>query len=112
MTLNDFKSVVGDKQTGIASLPVQLGAQNAARVACVIMAVPQVLVILLLIGWQRPGHAVAIGFLLLFQVLLMDRFLENPSQRAISYSGSGVTLYVIGMLVSAFALRPVPGTPG
>jgi chlorophyll synthase len=109
MTLNDFKSVAGDRQTGVASLPVQLGEQNAARVACVVMAAPQVLVVLLLIGWGRPVHAVAIGMLLLFQVVLMDRFLENPAARAVSYSGSGVTLYVIGMLVSAFALRPLHG---
>jgi chlorophyll synthase len=35
----------------------------------------------------------------------MDRFLDDPRGRAVAYSGLGVTLYVIGMLVSAFALR-------
>ena len=110
MTLNDFKSVTGDRQTGIASLPVQLGEQNAARAACVIMAVPQLLVVLLLIAWHRPGHAIAVALLLLLQGLLMDRFLENPALRAAWYSGTGVTLYVIGMLVSAFALRSATGT--
>ena len=30
MTLNDFKSIEGDKRSGIASLPVQLGADQAA----------------------------------------------------------------------------------
>ncbi len=109
MTLNDFKSIAGDRQTGIASLPVRLGEQNAARVACVMMAAPQVLVVLLLIAWQRPGHAIAVALLLLLQALLMDRFLENPGSRATWYSGNGVTLYVIGMLVSAFALRPIAG---
>ncbi len=34
MTLNDFKSVAGDRQMGIRSLPVRLGVDNAGRVAC------------------------------------------------------------------------------
>jgi chlorophyll synthase len=105
MTLNDFKSVEGDRQTGIASLPVRLGVENAAKTACVIMAVPQVLVILLLIGWGHPFHALGVLFMLFMQVLLMDRFLEAPSARAIWYSALGINFFVAGMLVSAFALR-------
>ncbi len=31
MTLNDFKSIEGDKRMGIASLPVQLGPDSAPR---------------------------------------------------------------------------------
>ena len=42
MTLNDFKSVEGDGRTGIRSLPVQLGTLGAARLACLVMAAPQV----------------------------------------------------------------------
>jgi chlorophyll synthase len=105
MTLNDFKSVVGDRETGIGSLPVRLGEQRAAQVACVVMAVPQALVVLVLLQWGRPLHALAVSVLLGVQVLLMLRFLAWPSERATWYSGFGVTLYVIGMLVSAFALR-------
>jgi len=37
--------------------------------------------------------------------LLMRRLLANPRQRAPWYNGTGVTLYVIGMLISAFALK-------
>ena len=107
MTLNDFKSVQGDRQMGIGSLPVRLGIVNAARAACVIMAVPQVIVVLFLIAWQAPGYAVAIGLLLLVQAAMMDRFLERPLERALWYSGFGVPLYVIGMLISAFALRTI-----
>ena len=109
MTLNDFKSIKGDRLLGIGSLPVRLGIQNAARAACVIMAVPQVIVVLLLVAWQAPVHAVAIGLLLLVQLAMMDRFLERPLDRALWYSGFGVPLYVGGMLVSAFALRSVGG---
>ena len=54
MTLNDFKSIEGDRRMGIGSLPVRLGAERAARLACVVMAVPQVVVIALLLAWGRP----------------------------------------------------------
>jgi chlorophyll synthase len=109
MTLNDFKSVAGDRQMGVSSLPVRLGAENAAKVACFTMAVPQVIVILLLIAWNHPFHALGVVFLVFIQLVLMDRFLENPGARATWYSGLGINFYVIGMLVSAFALRSAGG---
>lgn len=105
MTLNDFKSVEGDRQMGIASLPVQLGVALAARTACWVMVVPQLCVVVLLLAWRQPGHAMAVGALVLAQALMMRRFLQRPSERAIWYSGFGVPLFVAGMMVSAFALR-------
>ena len=105
MTLNDFKSVDGDRQMGVASLPVQLGVLPAARAACWIMAIPQFVVVLLLVQWHQPVHALAVGALLGVQLILMDHFLQSPAQRAIYYSGFGVPLFVAGMMVSAFALR-------
>jgi chlorophyll synthase len=105
MTLHDFKSIAGDRRMGIASLPVQLGVQGAARLACVVMAVPQLVVIACLVGWGHAAHAAAVAALLAAQLLLMKRFLADPVARAVGYSGAGVGLYVLGMLVSAFALR-------
>jgi len=105
MTLNDFKSIEGDRITGIGSLPVRLGIGSAGRAACIIMAVPQVIVILLAIQWHRPGYGIAIGGLLLLQLIMMDSFLAAPRERALWYSGFGVPLFVAGMMVSAFALR-------
>ncbi len=105
MTLNDFKSVEGDKRMGVASLPVQLGVQGAARTACLFMLVPQFVVVLLLIFWGAPVHAVAVLGLMGLQALLMDYFMDKPTERALLYSGFGVPLFVAGMMVSAFALR-------
>lgn len=105
MTLNDFKSIEGDRTTGIRSLPVQLGVVGAARTACLVMALPQVLVIALLVHWGHPLHAAAIAVLLVLQAAMMRRFLATPSALARWYSGFGIPLYVAGMMVSAFALR-------
>lgn len=109
MTLNDFKALKGDRLTGIRSLPVTLGPERAARLACVVMAVPQVAVMALLLAWDRPVHAAIIGALLLAQLVAMRRLLRDPEGRAPWYNATGVTLYVAGMMVSAFALRGLGG---
>lgn len=109
MTLNDFKSVEGDIATGVRSLPVQLGPARAARFACLVMALPQVVVIGLLFAWGRPWHAGIVVALLAGQAALMVRFLDDPRGRAAWYNGTGTTLYVLGMLATAFALRPLVG---
>ncbi len=105
MTLNDFKSIEGDRQMGVNSLPVTLGVEGAAWTACLLMAGPQIVVALLLYHWGTPWHGLAVAGLLVAQALLMRRFLAAPRERAIFYSGVGVPLYVSGMLISAFALR-------
>ncbi|MFM8547783.1 MAG: chlorophyll synthase ChlG [Betaproteobacteria bacterium] len=105
MTLNDFKAIDGDTRMGIRSLPVQLGAERAARVACWTMALPQVAVIALLIGWGAPASAAGIAALLAAQFVLMRRLVADPVGQALFYSGFGVPLFVSGMMVSAFALR-------
>ena len=112
MTLNDFKAIEGDRQLGVRSLPVQLGAAGAAKLACVVMAVPQLGVVALLASWDRPGYAAAVAGLLLVQVGLMARFLLDtdrlmaaPYRNAALYNATGVTLSVSGMMTSAFAVR-------
>jgi chlorophyll synthase len=109
MTLNDFKSMEGDRVMGVRSLPVQLGARGAALTACLTMAFPQVGVIALLVWWGAPLSALSVFGLLLGQAWLMRGFLADPMARARFYSGFGVPLFVAGMMVSAFALRHLSG---
>ncbi|MET0867024.1 MAG: chlorophyll synthase ChlG [Pseudorhodoplanes sp.] len=105
MTLNDFKSIEGDKRTGIGSLPVQLGPERAAKLACIVMAVPQVAVVALLAFWDRPIHALAVAGVLVAQLVLMRTLLSDPRGRAAWYNGTGIVLFVSGMMISAFAIR-------
>lgn len=106
MTLNDFKSVEGDQQMGIASLPVQLGVQKAVQFACLVMAVPQAIVVWLLFAWSLPYFAAIVAAFLIGQIILMLRLLKKPRELAPWYNATGTSLYVLGMLVSAIALRP------
>jgi len=109
MTLNDFKALEGDRQTGVNSLPVTLGPERAAIVACWIMAVPQAVVVALLILWDRPLHALAVATVLAAQLLAMRTLLSDPKGRAPWYNGTGVLLYISGMMVTAFAIRTMGG---
>jgi len=104
MTLNDFKAIEGDIRMGVRSLPVQLGATRAARVACWAMALPQVGVVALLAWWGHVLYAGAVFAALTVQLSLMPRLLRDPRRHAPWYNATGVSLYVIGMLISAFAL--------
>jgi chlorophyll synthase len=105
MTLNDFKSIEGDRRFGVGSLPVRLGPEFAGEVACVAMGLSQFVVIALLTAWGRPWHAFAVGVGLGVQLLLMRKLRRDPRKLAPWYNGAGVGLYVIGMVISAFALR-------
>lgn len=109
MTLNDFKAVEGDRAMGLRSLPVVLGVDRAARLACWVMAVPQVAVALLLATW---GHSLVAGIvtaLLAGQIVLMRRLLRDPLANTPWYNATGTTLYVFGMLASALGLGGVAG---
>jgi chlorophyll synthase len=104
MTLNDFKSLDGDRRTRIGSLPARLGPELAGRVACVVMTVPQVIVVAMLFAWQVPVHGAVVLAVVVAQVALMTRLLRDPRGLAPWYNATGVSLYVLGMLASALAL--------
>ena len=105
MTLNDFKALEGDRQMGVNSLPVTLGPKMAATVACWIMAIPQVVVIFLLVQWDRPVQGLIIAGLLLAQFWAMSVMMRDPKGKAPWYNGTGVLFYISGMMVAAVALR-------
>lgn len=109
MTLNDFKAVEGDRAMGLRSLPVVLGVRPAARLACVVMAVPQAVVVALLASWGHGVVAAIVLALLAGQLLLMRRLLRDPLTHTPWYNATGTTLYVLGMLAAAFGLGGVAG---
>ena len=105
MTLNDFKALKGDTITGVNSLPVTIGPEKASKVACAVMVIPQLIVFSLLYYFGAFIEAILIGLLLISQIGLMSKLTKNPEKLAPWYNATGVTLYVIGMMVAAVALR-------
>ena len=104
MTLNDFKSVTGDRALGLRSLPAVYGLQKSAHIACWFMAIPQVLVVAGLTYYGAHWQAVVVGLLIASQLLAMVRLVRQPEALAPWYNGTGVTAYVSGMMVTATAL--------
>jgi chlorophyll synthase len=109
MTLNDFKALEGDRQMGVNSLPVTLGPERAAKIACIVMLIPQLAVIGLLFYWGLSDRALVVLALVVLQLWAMREMLEDPKGRAPWYNGTGVLFYVSGMMVTAFALRGLGG---
>ena len=109
MTLNDFKAVEGDRATGVRSLPATIGVMPAARIACLVMAAPQLAVVAVL--WRSGHHSIAaiVAGLLAVQLLAMTRLLSDPRRHTPWYNATGTTLYVLGMMASALGLGGVAG---
>jgi chlorophyll synthase len=104
MTLNDFKALKGDKALGINSLPVQLGPEKAAKIACYVMAAPQIVVITLLYAWGLPIFSIFVLLLIIGQIVAMRRLLSDPEKFAPWYNSTGVLMFVSGMMVCALGL--------
>ena len=61
-------------------------------------------IVALLFLWGHPWHGLAIMALLAIQLCAMRRLLTDPKALAPWYNGTGVGPYVLGMLITAFAL--------
>jgi chlorophyll synthase len=106
MTLNDFKSVVGDNIRKVASIPVQLGEKKAAILASVIMDVAQLVAIGILLtksAYFMSGIAI---LLLAFQLPMQKTLVDDPKEKAVWYNAFGTLLYVLSMMVCAIGIRP------
>jgi chlorophyll synthase len=106
MTINDFKSLEGDRQLGVRTLPVQHGERGAALLTCAFMALAQAVVVAFLLAWGRAGHAAVVAVLLVAQLPAMRRWLGRPRELAPWFNGAAISLFALGMMVSAFAVRP------
>lgn len=104
MTVNDFKSMAGDAQLGLKSIPVMYGKKVAAWLVVSKMVVAQVLVIGLLAWWGNPVAAVGVGLLLMAQVVPFRRFASDPEHNEVFFNTTGIMLSVWGMLVAALGV--------
>lgn len=105
MAINDFKSMEGDRQIGIRTLPVMYGAWGGAWLVVLIMATAQLYVVMLMAVW---GHLLTAGLIALFvaaQIPLQRKFLKDPIPNAIKYSASSSGLFVLGMIIAAITVR-------
>jgi chlorophyll/bacteriochlorophyll a synthase len=103
--VNDFKSVEGDRQLGLKSLPVMFGITTAAWICVLMIDVFQAGIAAYLIGIQENLYAVILILLVIPQITFQDMyFLRNPIENDVKYQASAQPFLVLGMLVAGLAL--------
>ncbi|MGE5657788.1 MAG: chlorophyll synthase ChlG [Actinomycetota bacterium] len=103
--VNDFKSVEGDRQLGLKSLPVMFGVTTAAWICVLAIDIFQAGIAAYLISIHQNLYAVILLLLIVPQITFQDMyFLRNPLENDVKYQASAQPFLVIGMLVAALAL--------
>lgn len=106
MTLNDFKSIVGDNIRKVASIPVQLGEKKAAILAAIIMDIAQLAAISILLVKGSITTTIIALVLLVAQLPMQKILVAHPREKAVWYNAFGTLLYVLSMMVCAAGIRP------
>lgn len=103
--VNDFKSVEGDRQLGLKSLPVMFGLSAAAWICVLAIDIFQGGIALYLISIKENLYAVLLLLLVIPQITFQDMyFLRNPLENDVKYQASAQPFLVLGMLVAGLAL--------
>ncbi|ACB53470.1 chlorophyll a synthase [Crocosphaera subtropica ATCC 51142] len=103
--VNDFKSVEGDRQLGLKSLPVMFGVNTAAWLCVIMIDVFQAGIGAYLIYIQENLYAAILLLLVIPQITFQDMyFLRDPLENDVKYQASAQPFLVLGMLVTGLAL--------
>jgi len=103
--VNDFKSVEGDRQLGLQSLPVMFGVGPAAWICVLMIDVFQVGIVAYLMSIHENLYATALLLLIIPQITFQDMyFLRDPLENDVKYQASAQPFLVLGMLVAGLAL--------
>jgi chlorophyll synthase len=103
--VNDFKSVEGDRQMGLKSLPVMFGVTTAAWICVLAIDIFQGGVAAYLIAIHQNLYAVLLVLLIIPQITFQDMyFLRDPLENDVKYQASAQPFLVLGMLVTGLAL--------
>jgi chlorophyll/bacteriochlorophyll a synthase len=103
--VNDFKSIEGDSQLGLKSLPVMFGVATAAWICVLTIDLFQVGIAAYLVSIHENLYATILMLLVIPQITFQDMyFLRNPLKNDVKYQASAQPFLVLGMLVAGLAL--------
>lgn len=103
--VNDFKSVEGDRQLGLKSLPVMFGVGTAAWICVIMIDLFQAGIAGYLITLHQNLYATILLLLIIPQITFQDMyFLRNPLENDVKYQASAQPFLVLGMLVAGLAI--------
>jgi len=103
--VNDFKSIEGDREMGLNSLPVAFGIDGAKYICAGSVTLTQLGVAAYLYSINEPTYAAILFALILpqiyFQVTLL---LADPVANDVKYQGSSQPFLVFGILATALCV--------
>jgi len=103
--INDFKSIEGDRELGLTSLPVQFGVDTAKYITVGMIDIFQALVAAILFYVGERTYAAVIAALIVPQVALQFKyFLVDPLKYDVKYQASAQPFLVLGILVAGLAV--------
>ncbi|AMA10443.1 MULTISPECIES: chlorophyll synthase ChlG [Cyanophyceae] len=103
--VNDFKSVEGDRQLGLKSLPVMFGVGTAAWICVLMIDIFQVGIAGYLVSIHEQLYATILLLLVIPQITFQDMyFLRDPLKNDVKYQASAQPFLVLGMLVAGLAM--------
>lgn len=105
MTINDFKSVEGDRQIGVRTLPVVFGETNAAIIAAVLIDFGQLMAAAYMLMLDQNMYALIVVLLIIPQILLQFGLVRSPKTMDVRYNAIAQNFLVAGMLVCALAIK-------
>ncbi|CAA2966951.1 chlorophyll synthase, chloroplastic [Olea europaea subsp. europaea] len=111
--VNDFKSVEGDRQLGLQSIPVAFGSETAKWICVGTIDITQIFVAEqrlkyssagFLLGAGKPYHSLALLGMVVPQVFFQFKyFLRDPVKYDVKYQASAQPFLILGLLISAMA---------
>ncbi|WP_036487712.1 chlorophyll synthase ChlG [Myxosarcina sp. GI1] len=103
--VNDFKSVEGDRQLGLKSLPVMFGVTTAAWICVVAIDLFQIGIGSYLVSIRENLYGAIVLLLVIPQITFQDMyFLRDPLENDVKYQASAQPFLVLGMLFTGLAL--------
>ncbi len=103
--VNDFKSVEGDRQFGLKSMPVMFGVDKAAWICVLAIDIFQAGIAVYLTTIHQNLYAAILGLLIIPQITFQDMyFLRDPLKNDVKYQASAQPFLVLGMLVAGLAI--------
>jgi chlorophyll/bacteriochlorophyll a synthase len=103
--VNDFKSIEGDRQLGLKSMPVMFGVTTAAWICVLMIDVFQGAIAGYLVYIHENLYATLLILLVIPQIVFQDMyFLRDPLKNDVKYQASAQPFLVFGMLVAGLAL--------
>jgi chlorophyll synthase len=103
--VNDFKSIEGDREMGLQSLPVAFGVDKAKWICAVSTTVPQLGVAAYLYSIGEPTYALILLGLILPQMFFQATLLlPDPIANDVKYQASSQPFLVFGILATALCI--------